>query len=65
MTETSRRRARRVLAAAAICAAALPAAPALAAPDQQSLIEDETLMLDSGRRCRPRPSTRRRRSAPT
>ena len=48
MTETSRRRARRVLAAAAICAAALPAAPALAAPDQQSLIEDETLMLDSG-----------------
>src|SRR3954471_1150201 len=48
MTETSRRRARRVLAAAAICAAALPAAPALAAPDQQSLIEDETQMLDSG-----------------
>src|SRR3954464_15083102 len=47
MTETSRRRARRVLAAAAICAAALPAAPALAAPDQQSLIADETLTLDS------------------
>src|SRR3954464_5182571 len=48
MNETSRRRARRLFAAAAICAAALPAAPALAAPDQQSLIEDETLMLDSG-----------------
>ena len=32
---------------AAACAA-LPTAPALAAPDQQSLIEDETLMLESG-----------------
>ena len=48
MTETSRRRARRFLAVAAVCAAALPTAPALAAPDQQSLIEDETLMLESG-----------------
>ena len=33
-------------AVAAACAA-LPAAPALAAPDQLSLIEDETLMLES------------------
>jgi len=47
MTETSRRRARRALAAAALCAA-LPTAPALAAPEQLSLIEDETLMLESG-----------------
>src|SRR3954465_5375396 len=48
MTETSRRRARRFLVAAVACAAVAPTAPALAAPDQQSLIEDETLMLDSG-----------------
>src|SRR3954449_8532268 len=48
MTETRRRRARRLLAVAAACAAALPTAPALAAPDQQSLIEDEKLMLESG-----------------
>src|SRR3954454_312568 len=48
MTETSRRRARRFLVAAVACAAVPPTAPALAAPDQQSLIEDETLMLDSG-----------------
>jgi hypothetical protein len=48
MNETSRRRARRLIAAAAVCAAAVPAAPALAAPDQLSLLEDETLMLDSG-----------------
>ena len=47
MRETSRRRARRVLAVAAACAA-LPTAPALAAPDQLSLIEDEKLMLESG-----------------
>src|SRR4051794_493640 len=47
MTETRRRRARRCFAVLA-AAAALPAAPALAAPDQQSLIEDETLMLESG-----------------
>jgi hypothetical protein len=47
MTETSRRRARRALVVAAACAA-LPAAPAFAAPSQQSLIEDETLMLESG-----------------
>jgi hypothetical protein len=47
MTQTSRRRARRALAVAAACAA-LPTAPALAAPDQLSLIEDEKLMLDSG-----------------
>ena len=47
MSETSRRRARRVLAVAAACAA-LPTAPALAAPDQLSLIEDEKLMLESG-----------------
>jgi hypothetical protein len=46
MTEISRRRARRWFAVAATCAAALHAAPALAAPDQQSLIEDETLMLN-------------------
>ncbi len=48
MTETSRRRARRALVVVAACAAALPTAPALAAPDQLSLIEDEKLMLDSG-----------------
>jgi hypothetical protein len=47
MTETSRRRARRLLAVAAACAA-LPAAPASAAPDQLSLLEDEKLMLESG-----------------
>ena len=47
MTETRRRRARRALAVAAACAA-LPTAPALAAPDQLSLIEDEKLMLESG-----------------
>src|SRR4051812_33808046 len=47
MTETRRRRARRLLAVAAACAA-MPTAPALAAPDQRSLIEDETLMLYSG-----------------
>ncbi len=47
MTETSRRRARLAIAVAAACAA-LPAAPALAAPDQLSLIEDEKLMLESG-----------------
>ena len=47
MRETSRRRARRVLAVAAACAA-LPTTPALAAPDQLSLIEDEKLMLESG-----------------
>jgi hypothetical protein len=46
MTETRRRRARRLLAVAATCAAALPTAPALAAKDQQSLIEDETVMLN-------------------
>jgi hypothetical protein len=34
--------------AAAACAAALPTAPAVAAPDQLSLIEDEKLMLESG-----------------
>jgi hypothetical protein len=34
--------------AAAACAAALPTAPALAAPDQLSLIEDEKMMLESG-----------------
>src|SRR3954452_21209756 len=48
MTETRRRRARRWFAVAAVALAALPAAPALAAPDQQSLIEDEKLMLESG-----------------
>src|SRR6188472_2712305 len=48
MTETSRRRARRFLVAAVACAAVAPTTPALAAPDQQSLIEDETLMLESG-----------------
>jgi hypothetical protein len=47
MRETSRRRARRAFAVAAACAA-LPTAPALAAPDQLSLIEDEKLMLESG-----------------
>jgi hypothetical protein len=47
MTETRRRRAWRALAVAAACAA-LPTAPALAAPDQLSLIEDEKLMLESG-----------------
>ena len=47
MTETSRRRARRLFAVAAACAAAARA-PALAAPDQLSLIEDEKLMLESG-----------------
>src|SRR3954453_22638906 len=46
MTETRRRRARRLLAVAATCAAALPTAPALAAKDQRSLIEDETVMLN-------------------
>jgi hypothetical protein len=48
MSETRRRRARRAVVAAAACAAALPTAPALAAPDQLSLIEDEKLMLESG-----------------
>lgn len=48
MTETRRRRARRLFAVAAVCTAALPTAPALAAPDQLSLIEDEKLMLESG-----------------
>src|ERR1700754_690173 len=48
MNQTSRRRARRVLAVAAAACAALPAANALAAPDQLSLIEDEKLMLESG-----------------
>ena len=48
MTETRRRRARRLFAVAALACAALPCAPALAAPDQQSLIEDEKLMLESG-----------------
>ena len=48
MTETRRRRARRLFAVAALACAALPTAPALAAPDQQSLIEDEKLMLESG-----------------
>ena len=47
MRETSRRRARRAFAVAAACAA-LPTTPALAAPDQLSLIEDEKLMLESG-----------------
>lgn len=47
MRETSRRRARRVFAVAAACAA-LPTAPAFAAPEQLSLIEDEKLMLESG-----------------
>ena len=47
MTETARRRARRLFAVAAACAA-LPTAPALAAPDQLSLIEDETFMLERG-----------------
>jgi hypothetical protein len=46
MNETRRRRARRLLAVAALACVAVPCAPALAAPDQQSLIEDETLMLD-------------------
>src|SRR5262249_44004003 len=46
MTETRRRRARRLFAVAAACAA-LPTAPALAAPDQLSLIEDEPLMLSA------------------
>src|SRR5689334_1488200 len=48
MTETRRRRARRLFAVAALACAALPTAPALAAPDQLSLIEDEKLMLESG-----------------
>jgi hypothetical protein len=48
MNETSRRRARRFIAAATICAATLPTASALAAGDQLSLIEDEKLMLESG-----------------
>lgn len=48
MSETRRRRARRAVVAAAACAAVLPTAPALAAPDQLSLIEDEKLMLESG-----------------
>jgi hypothetical protein len=47
MRQTSQRRARQVLAVAAACAA-LPATPALAAPDQLSLLEDEKLMLESG-----------------
>ena len=42
MTQTSRRRTRRVLAVAAACAALAPTAPALASTDQLSLIEDET-----------------------
>jgi hypothetical protein len=37
-----------LFAVAALACAALPCAPALAAPDQQSLIEDEKLMLESG-----------------
>lgn len=48
MNETSRRRARRLLAVATVCVATLPTASALAAPDQLSLIEDEKLMLESG-----------------
>ena len=48
MTETRRRRARRLFAVAALACAALPTAPALASQDQQSLIEDEKLMLESG-----------------
>ena len=48
MNQTSRRRARRFLAVATVCAAALPTASALAAPDQLSLIEDETMMLERG-----------------
>ena len=48
MNETSRRRARRFLAVATVCAATLPTGSAFAAPDQLSLIEDETLMLESG-----------------
>src|SRR3954453_7690458 len=48
MTETRRRRARRLFAVAALACAALPTAPAVAPPDQQSLIEDEKLMLESG-----------------
>src|SRR4051795_7937628 len=48
MTETRRRRARRWFAVAALACFALPCAPALAAPDQLSLIEDETLMLERG-----------------
>ncbi len=48
MTQTSRRRTRRVLAVVVACAALAPAAPAHASTDQLSLIEDETLMLDSG-----------------
>src|SRR3954464_7803058 len=48
MTETSRRRARRFLVAAGARAAGPPTTSALAAPDQQSLIEDETLMLERG-----------------
>src|SRR5829696_4259649 len=48
MIQTRRRRARRLLAVAAVGCAALPTAPALAARDQLSLIEDEKLMLESG-----------------
>ena len=48
MNQTSRRRARRILAVAAAACAMLPTANALAAPDQLSLIEDEKLMLESG-----------------
>src|SRR3954453_4008808 len=48
MTETRRRRARRLFAVGALACAVLPAAPALASQDQQSLIEDEKLMLESG-----------------
>src|SRR3954467_8717776 len=46
MTETRRRRARRLLAVAVTCVAALHTGPALAAKNQQSLIEDETAMLN-------------------
>jgi Cellulase (glycosyl hydrolase family 5) len=47
MTQTRRRRARRALVVGLACAA-LPAAPAHASDNQLSLIEDETMMLDSG-----------------
>src|SRR3954449_9076466 len=49
MTETRRRRARRLLAVAVTCAAALHTGAALAAKNQQSLIEDETQMLNPAR----------------
>ena len=66
MTETRRRRARRLFAVAALACAALPCAPALAAPDQLSLIEDEKLMLErrpgrAGRDARRGQGARRRR----